>query len=522
MKFCPQCHLILEPMDWQNTTLDVCKSCGGRWFCAAAWNTYTAAGPDSQRELDSQLPPSISGNIYAGLQKSCPDCITEELTITENVPHTDNLIFTCGKCCGIWMESYADIKSYANRNIKDPQVLNSPAPPSIFPPVMSEPDSPVAPIIIPPISGNPASAPVVPNVQIPGAPLSPSAPTVNHSYSQPLEVPFAEETPASYALRRLMDGNARFASDRAIHPDSNSDRRRATARKAQPFAAVVSCSDSRVPPELLFDRGIGDLFIVRTPGQVMDDASHGGLEFAVEEWGIPLILVLGHSNCAAVSLSLSGTAGGARIRRITDAIQPAVTSSRAEQGDPLENATRANVRRIVRELEMMQPLFSKKIAEGKLQIQGAIYDVSTGRVDSIPDVVTESNISPITHETTVEMPQQSRAADPVIQQMPDTEVKFNYCPMCHERYRSDISYCQTCGVALVDDTYRIRCANCHQANPVSQQHCLFCQHPLKPLPPAIHVTDNHSAVQKKSSCTGAIIVILAFWLFMQIIAYLVR
>ncbi|WP_262504472.1 carbonic anhydrase [Sphingobium sp. KCTC 72723] len=188
------------------------------------------------------------------------------------------------------------------------------------------------------------------------------------------------------ALRLLEDGNAAFLRSEILNPDISPQRRLELARYQAPFVAYVSCSDSRVPPELLFGRGLGELFIVRNAGNTVDTVAKGSIEFAVAVLGVPLIVVMGHEACGAVKAAMDVVSKNARfpgaIGTMVEPIIPAVLEARGITGDATEAAIRQNVRRTVRNLrEDSDPLLMKPLAEGKLMIVGAYYELGTGRVD---------------------------------------------------------------------------------------------------------------------------------------------
>lgn len=188
------------------------------------------------------------------------------------------------------------------------------------------------------------------------------------------------------ALRLLQEGNAAFLRGEDSAPDLSPNRRLELARGQAPFCAYVSCSDSRVPPELLFGRGLGELFIVRNAGNTVDTVAQGSIEFAVAVLGVPLVVVMGHEACGAVKAAMDVVAKNARfpgaIGNMIEPIIPAVLEARNASGDPTENAIRQNVRRVVRTMrEDSDPLLMKPQAEGRLKIVGAYYALATGRVD---------------------------------------------------------------------------------------------------------------------------------------------
>jgi carbonic anhydrase len=185
-------------------------------------------------------------------------------------------------------------------------------------------------------------------------------------------------------LGRLMAGNKRFVASKLTHPNQGKPRRTALTRGQQPFAAILGCADSRVPPEVLFDQGLGDLFVVRVAGNVADSPAIGSLEYAAAELHVPLIIVLGHSRCGAVDAALKTASGvdlPGGIKSLVDAILPAVLPVKDCPGDMLDNAVRANVAHVVGRLRSTKPVLAGPTAEGKLRIVGGHYDLETGVVE---------------------------------------------------------------------------------------------------------------------------------------------
>lgn len=188
------------------------------------------------------------------------------------------------------------------------------------------------------------------------------------------------------ALKRLVDGNRAFLADRSGPMRQNTDRRLALTTSQEPFVAYVSCSDSRVPPELLFGRGLGEMFIIRNAGNTVDTVALGSIEYAVAVLGVPLVVVMGHQSCGAVKAALDVVDDNAVfpgvIGRMIEPIIPAVLQSRGKSGDKLENAVRANVSRVVRLLRTAtDPIMLAPQAEGRLRVVGAYYSFETGAVD---------------------------------------------------------------------------------------------------------------------------------------------
>ena len=195
------------------------------------------------------------------------------------------------------------------------------------------------------------------------------------------------------ALKLLKEGNQRFKDFKLEHPNLDRKRRDYLANenvKQKPFAVIFACTDSRVPPELVFDRGLGDLFIIRTAGQVLDSAALGTIEYGVAYLGAPLIVVLGHKGCGAVSATIEatkepGSAAEGYQASLVNGIRPAVERARRRGGRPdqlLENAVRENIALGVEQLKTSKVLADAvRRDKDKLRIVGAYYDLSSGAVD---------------------------------------------------------------------------------------------------------------------------------------------
>lgn len=192
---------------------------------------------------------------------------------------------------------------------------------------------------------------------------------------------------ADQALELLKRGNRMFVEDAPPAGPISRRRRLEIAQSQAPFAVLVSCSDSRVGPEQLFGRGLGELFIVRNAGNtVASNQAMGSIEYAVAQLGVPLIVVLGHERCGAVSAAASvvsdNTAFPGSIGRMVEPIVPAVLAVREQPGDLVDNAVRQNVRRVVHELRTsVEPMLLEPQRQGKLKVVGAYYDLDTGVVD---------------------------------------------------------------------------------------------------------------------------------------------
>jgi carbonic anhydrase len=182
------------------------------------------------------------------------------------------------------------------------------------------------------------------------------------------------------AVDKLKKGNERFVSGKPIHPGQTSGRRDEVLSKQAPFAVIVSCSDSRVPPEIIFDQGIGDLFVVRVAGNIVGPIELDSIEYATNILHAPFVLVLGHQNCGAVSAVMAGKGVTDDIEAITPYILPAVEKAKKLPGDRLENTIKTNVELVIESLKK-GPVLAKLIKEKKLDIQGGYYELNQGKVE---------------------------------------------------------------------------------------------------------------------------------------------
>ena len=192
---------------------------------------------------------------------------------------------------------------------------------------------------------------------------------------------------ADAVLAELKAGNAQHVAKRYQRPHQTEARQRVLASGQSPHCAILACADSRVPPEILFDQGLGDLFDVRVAGNVAGDDETASLEYAAEHLHVPLVVVMGHTQCGAVSAALEGGTLPGKLPNLMAAIRPAVNQSAHEPGNRLDNAVRANVVHVVEQLRTAKPVLSDLVATGKLRIVGAVYSVETGKVDWLPAAV---------------------------------------------------------------------------------------------------------------------------------------
>lgn len=190
-----------------------------------------------------------------------------------------------------------------------------------------------------------------------------------------------EDNPSKNPLERLKQGNHRYVTSATVCHEDWAAKRAAKVQGQAPFAIIVSCSDSRVPPEIIFDQALGALFVVRVAGNIVDDFAIGSIEYGVNVLGANLILVLGHANCGAVDAALKGLKFDNHIQSILTAIQPAVNAVKGESGNLLEKATKINVKNVEEKLKKSKPVLANLIEKGKVQIIGGYYDLESGKVE---------------------------------------------------------------------------------------------------------------------------------------------
>lgn len=232
----------------------------------------------------------------------------------------------------------------------------------------------------PPAAGQPGPAAVTPT-----------------SMASPMAVPMADEAPmmktpsvdpmlgrgGGEVWQKLVDGNLRFVSGKVTHPNQSMARVEEVAKGQHPFALVVASSDSQVPPEVLFDQGIGDLYVIRTAGAVVTPVELGSIEYAVSRLGVSLVVVLGNKGCDAVAEVLKGGDLPPNLEAVAALIRPAVESARFFKGDLLDNAVRENTRNTVARIQGT-PALADAMKAGTLSIRAAYYDTDTARVAVLP------------------------------------------------------------------------------------------------------------------------------------------
>ena len=187
---------------------------------------------------------------------------------------------------------------------------------------------------------------------------------------------------ASDALEKLKEGNQRFIEFKQKHPDEDKKRRKEMLKGQHPFVVILSCSDSRVPPELIFDQGLGDIFEIRNAGNVLDEHVIGSIEYAVMHCGVKLIVIMGHQDCGAIAATLSGVSETKYIKSLEDSILPAVEDCK-EKGLEInsDNVVKAHVMQDIEELLSQDTELVKYMKENNVEIMPAYYHLDTGVVD---------------------------------------------------------------------------------------------------------------------------------------------
>jgi carbonic anhydrase len=205
---------------------------------------------------------------------------------------------------------------------------------------------------------------------------------------------------ADAILQQLIAGNQRFTAGQSVNPDHGLERIKNLAQSQAPVAVILGCADSRVPPELIFDQGLGALFTIRVAGNIADDVCLGSIEYAVTVLNVKLVMVLGHQRCGAVSAALDalkkGTHLPGHLEALTKAIEPAIASAvstishrasvqdpQQQSGDLLDQSVRANIRSVVQVLSSSQPILAQRVERNTLNIVGAYYNLNSGAVEVI-------------------------------------------------------------------------------------------------------------------------------------------
>lgn len=201
-----------------------------------------------------------------------------------------------------------------------------------------------------------------------------------------MEIVTTHLTP-SQAWTRLQDGNARFVSGTAGHPNQDASTRASLTSEQHPFAVIFGCSDSRLAAEIIFDMGLGDAFVVRTAGHVMDDTVLGTLEFAITELSVPLFVVLGHDSCGAVTATKGAVETGAlpsgHQRMLTDLITPSVLEARRNGEHDVNSMVVEHVKQTTTRMLESSPVVAEAVANGRTAVVGLTYHLADGRAELV-------------------------------------------------------------------------------------------------------------------------------------------
>lgn len=195
--------------------------------------------------------------------------------------------------------------------------------------------------------------------------------------------------PHQEALDKLIEGNKRFAAGNSVHPNRCSETKNALLNQQKPFAAVLSCSDSRVPVEIIFDAGLGDIFTVRTAGHVLSKEVLGSLEYAIKNLSVKLIIILGHENCGAINTAIQTFQNknynelSENLQSILNHIYPALDNINYDNDDFLNSAIKSNILYQMKDLIKKDSYIEKKVQDGEIALIGAIYSLTTGKVEIV-------------------------------------------------------------------------------------------------------------------------------------------
>jgi carbonic anhydrase len=195
---------------------------------------------------------------------------------------------------------------------------------------------------------------------------------------------------ADVVLRELKAGNDHHVAKRYQHPHQTAARQRQLTSAQSPHAIVLSCADSRVAPEIIMDQGLGDVFDVRVAGNVAGDAEIASIEYAAAHLHTPLLVVLGHQKCGAVSAAAEAGEADGHLPSLVAMIRPAVDKARGQPGDLVDNAVRNNVENVVQQLRTSKPVLAPLVERGALTIVGGVYSLETGKIVWLPSVAAQS------------------------------------------------------------------------------------------------------------------------------------
>ena len=184
-------------------------------------------------------------------------------------------------------------------------------------------------------------------------------------------------------IKKLLEGNQRYITGGALHPNQSLEHRLELAEGQKPIAAILTCADSRVSPEIIFDQGLGDLFVLRVAGNAVNEMFVGSLEYAVEHLNVRLLMILGHSQCGAVDATIKGGQPPGKIGSLVQAIKPALDRLKKQSPDWVNVVAKENVKIGVERLRTEDPILTARYEEGDIDIIGAFYDLKSGKVSLI-------------------------------------------------------------------------------------------------------------------------------------------
>ena len=184
-------------------------------------------------------------------------------------------------------------------------------------------------------------------------------------------------------IKKLLEGNQRYITGGALHPTQSLEHRLELAEGQKPIAAILTCADSRVSPEIIFDQGLGDLFVLRVAGNAVNEMFVGSLEYAVEHLNVRLLMILGHSQCGAVDATIKGGQPPGKIGSLVQAIKPALDRLKKQSPDWVNVVAKENVKIGVERLRTEDPILTARYEEGDIDIIGAFYDLKSGKVGLI-------------------------------------------------------------------------------------------------------------------------------------------
>ncbi len=479
MLFCPVCRLYLEQKEAEGATAHVCSSCGGTWISSEA--LLSSGKPVASIISALNIPSGAAQNPADVLTAWCPVCPATVLGADAAQPGH----FRCPQCEGLWV-----LRGVVANPSTSPVAVKPVASP--MPPAVDE----QAPVSVTVNSPQPEPA-ALETVQ------PPVITTTDDSQLSPLE--------------RLLAGNQRFATGMPRGSAVPIVRLKEIGLSPQPWTLVVTCADCRVPPEVVFDQQLGEIVVIRTPGHVLDDTLLSGVEVMVERYNIPLVVIMGHTHCAAVEAAVDDDPHGYAMAMI-DVIVPSVRRARlSAHGDIRDVTTRLHVGRMTDVIAKRQ-MVAKRLRLKSIQLVGLYYSVETGLVEQLEPVdmstfeeAESQDISavatPSPQSGAPQVSTQSTAADepdstgefeglldahqamsdspivnvPVIN-MFDTsnDPGARWCPQCRQRLSPSVSACATCEVPAVTGDYSVECLSCRKSNPIRLNECRLCQAEMHP------------------------------------------